>query len=353
MNNLLKIDNIGQQIWLDQLSHQLLVNGEIQNFITKYGISGLTSNPTIFYKAIKEDKYYINKLAKIKEESENNNDYEYYYEQLILPDIIAACNLFQKKYFESSFKKGYVSLELSPLIANDVNLTITHAKRLWSLINKPNLMIKVPATNAGIDAFYTLISEGINVNITLLFSRKNTIEFLEVYKKAILARASKGLPNKHIKAVASFFISRNDSLIDEYLNENWHCQATINIARILYDDYHNIFKDCQNYMPMELLFASTGTKNPKFSDVLYIDQLICPDTINTVPENTLKAYIDHGKIEKTLLDISLKEAVSNINIIEKQLKQHSTDFEIIANTLKEQGLASFNESYTKLLKLLK
>lgn len=352
MNNLLKIDNIGQQIWLDQLSHQLLENGEIEDYITKYGISGITSNPTIFYKAIKEDKFYINKLAQIKEKS-NNNNYEDFYEQLILPDIITACDLFKKKYFESNFRKGYVSLELSPLIADDVNLTIFNAKRLWALVNKPNLMIKVPATNAGIEAFYTLINEGINVNITLLFSRSNTIEFLETYKRAIIDRINSGLSSNHIKAVASFFISRNDSLIDEYLDENLHCQATIHTARILYNDYNHIFSNCHDYMPMELLFASTGTKNPKFSDVFYVENLICPNTINTVPENTLKAYIDHGKIGKTLSDIPLDKAISNLNIIEKQLNLHNTDFEKIANILKKQGLLSFNDSYIKLLELLK
>ncbi|MCX8515097.1 MAG: transaldolase [Burkholderiales bacterium] len=349
-NSLLDVNNLGQSIWLDNISNNLIVSGKLQELIN-IGVTGVTSNPTIFHKAIANEEYYINKLSALKSSITN---LEQRYEQLVIPDIQRACDQFIDVYNSSAQKNGYVSFEVSPYLANNKNETITNAKRLWLEINRPNLMIKIPATAAGIEAFEELTAFGINVNITLLFSLKQLTDCWNAYIRGIQQYYNRYKTNKKIKAVASFFLSRIDSAIDSKLPQQLQGKTAINLCKLAYQHYNNLFYSDNfshlnqiGFMPQFLLFASTGTKNNNYSDVLYIEEVIGAETINTVPDNTLNAFIDHGKARKSLntnID-SAKSDIEKVNLI--------TNLEQLGDSLQQDGLKLFTQSFDALIDLMK
>lgn len=350
VSKIAEIRNFGQKIWIDNISRELILSKELERLISEDGIAGVTSNPTIFHKAISQDKNYQVDLFQVKQ---TQLDAEARYEQLVIPDIQAACDILTPMYIESEYEDGYVSFEVSPYLANDVHGTIENAKRLWQAIHRPNLMIKIPATPSGIIALEQLIFEGINVNITLLFTLNQVIATWKAYIKGLRRRYNHDLPLNTIKSVASFFLSRIDSAIDEKLPQELQGKSAINVAKMAYLAYTETFSSemfgqlkKKGAREQYLLWASTGTKNTKYSDVLYVEELIGDQTINTVPDNTLNAFRDHGKAQSTLTP-----KIENAPSIITQIQQF-VNLDEIGDQLQNDGLVLFENSFKSLLQLV-
>ena len=349
-NRLNNIRNFGQKIWLDNISRELLQSNSLIKLITEDGVSGITSNPTIFHKAITSDKSYQKDIQKVKKEFINSDDR---FEELVISDIKTACDIFYPIYRESNRDDGYVSFEVSPFLAYNYEKTVEQAIKLWKRINKPNLMIKVPATKEGIKALTEITKEGINVNITLIFSLDQVVNVWNAYIKGLEMRLKDGNSIEHVKAVASFFLSRIDNLIDNKLPENLQGKTAINLAKVAYLIYQEtfssaIFNKLKSYgaHPQYLLWASTGTKNPNYSDVMYVEELIGMETINTIPNETLLAFKNHGNASNSL--------TKNIGTAPKILEQikNIINLEEVGNKLQQDGLLMFQDSYQKLLNIV-
>lgn len=346
-----EIKNLGQQIWLDNLSRGLIKSGDLKKLIEEDDIQGVTSNPSIFYKALSTDLNYKNDLKNVKE---SNKTLEERYESIVIPDIRATCDEMLVIYNETAGNAGYVSFELSPHLAHDTANSIKNAKRLWQEINRPNLMIKVPATKEGIATLEELIWAGINVNITLLFSVTQVKDTWSAYIKGLNRRLLENLPVTNIKAVASFFLSRIDSAIDNSLPEELQGKIAIYMAKYAYSLYLDLFNGetftklrSAGAMAQDLLWASTGTKNAKYSDVLYVESLIGKNTINTVPDATLDAFRDHGNAAYTLEDNIeyAKNILENANEI--------INLDELGEKLQEDGLSLFEKAFDDLIELMK
>lgn len=346
-----EINKFGQQIWLDNLSRELMTSGTLKTLIAEDGISGVTSNPSIFYKAISSDSNYATDLEQARN---SNNSLEERYESIVIPDIQSACDEMLAVYKQSDGNTGYVSFELSPHLANDARGSIEHGKRLWQKINRSNLMIKIPATSAGLIALEELIACGINVNITLLFSIGQLKHTWASYLNGLNKRLEQGLPLKNIKAVASFFLSRIDAALDKLLPEELQGHTAIYLAKYAYSLYLDLFKgktfaNLKNHgaLAQDLLWASTGTKNAKYSDVLYVESLIGKNTINTVPDATLNAFRDHGNAHNTL--------ENNMLYAENILKKINENVNLndLGEKLQQEGLALFTQAFNDLLELMK
>jgi transaldolase len=350
MNRLQAIRPFGQRIWLDNLSRELLLGGELARLIQQDGIAGVTSNPTIFHKAISTDARYREDLAALKS---RGLDAERAYEELVIPDVRMACDLMLPVYQDSGRDDGYVSLEVSPLLANDTDGTLAAARRLWQAVGRPNLMIKIPATAAGVEAFRALTRDGINVNITLLFSLPQVERVWDAYIDGLRQRHADGQPLDCIKAVASFFLSRVDSLVDGQLPENLRGGVAIALSKAAYMRYQERFHGSEfadlaaaGARPQYLLWASTGTKNPAYRDVLYVESLIGAETINTVPDGTLDKFRDHGEAAATLAtDGDAARALL------RHAGEAGVDLNAVGEQLQQDGLKLFVKSFEDLLAL--
>jgi len=351
MSNLAKINQLGQSVWLDNLSRNIIQNGELSQFIQQHKVTGVTSNPAIFFKSFSNDKLYSDDVAKVKQLT--NVSLEQRYEGIVIQDIQACCDLLKHTYVASNKKDGFVSLELSPEVANNTLATIENALRLSRLVNRDNLMIKIPATKEGIEALEELTYLGLNINITLLFSISQVEKTWNAYIRGIKRRSADGktLTNR---SVASFFLSRIDALLDPKLSNELKGKVAIAIARVLYDKYQKLFHT-DDFAPLlksgatgqYLLWASTATKDPNYSDVMYIEELIGADTVNTIPDNTLKAFIDHGNAASRLTN----NVVESYAILDA-VKKDGFDLEYIGATLQKDGLAQFETAFASLLELL-
>ena len=351
MNRLQSIRPFGQRIWLDNLSRELLASGQLSRLLQEDGIAGVTSNPAIFYKAISSDSSYRSDLEQLQ--ADKGLSAEQRYEALVVPDIQAACDLLLEQYRGSEGNDGYVSLEVSPALSQDEAGTLAAARRLWSEIARPNAMIKIPATPAGIRAFQTLTAEGVNVNITLLFSLPQVEAVWDAYIAGLAARHAAGKPVSGIKAVASFFLSRVDSLLDPQLPAALQGKTAIALSKVAYARYQQRFHGSEfaslkaaGAWPQFLLWASTGTKNAAYSDVVYVESLIGDETVNTVPDATLAAFRDHGVAALTLpqhpqqaQDTLLSVAEAGINLVASGEK------------LQQDGLKLFEDAFAALLEL--
>ena len=310
----------GQSPWMDYIRRDLLTGGGLKKYIDNDGLRGMTSNPTIFEKAINGSTLYSDVLNSPEAKSLNAKQL---FEKLAIRDVQDACDIFRPVYDESKHRDGYVSLEVSPLLANDTNGTIEEARRLWKAVNRPNVMIKVPATPEGVPAIRQLLEEGLNINITLLFAQSAYEKVAEAFIAALEARAAKGQPINHIASVASFFVSRIDSLIDSKIDtllktasgdakvllESLHGTIAIANAKLTYKKYQELFGGprwkalaAKGAQTQRLLWASTSTKNPKYRDVLYVEELIGADTVDTIPPATFDAFRDHGKLRPSLTE---------------------------------------------------
>ena len=356
MNNIIKsTKSMGQSLWLDSISREMLNSGKIENLIID-GITGITSNPTIFDKAIGESDVYDSSLIEYSKKAKNTEEI---FEKLAIEDIKNAAKLLNKTYQSSNFNDGYVSIEVSPRYANDSESTVKEAERLWNIINEPNVMIKVPGTEEGFIAVKTLISKGINVNITLLFSVEQYKKTAYAYLDGLTEYAKSGLGSTNsVCSVASFFISRIDTVVDNLLDENSELKGKIGIsnAKIAYDKYKKIFdKNLYgqgSFFPLystgakvqKPLWASTSVKNPDYDKNLYLNNLVGEETINTIPLETFNNFSISGKPNNSLIK-NIDEAEENMKI----LSEKGINFDRITSQLLEDGIKAFSDSYDSLL----
>lgn len=357
-NPLLVLESLGQSIWLDFLRRNALENGEIQGLIDEDGASGLTSNPSIFEKAIAGSHDYEDDIHAMSLEDKS---IEEIYEALTIEDIQRAADLFRPIYDRLEGGDGFVSLEVSPKLAHDTDGTIAEARWLWKAVDRPNLFIKVPATREGLPAIQQLTGEGINVNITLLFGLPRYQEVADAYLAGLETLAENGKSLARIASVASFFLSRIDVLVDPMLEKlqskraaDLQGQVAIASAKVAYQMYKEIFGSerfktlaKQGARPQRLLWASTSTKNPSYSDVKYVEALIGPETINTVPLETLDAFRDHGKP-----DSRLEENTQEAYRVLEDLHQIGIDLDAVTQQLEDEGVLKFSKAFEKLMAAL-
>ncbi len=354
-NPLLKIRDLGQSIWLDYIQRGILENGEIAGLIERDGLAGITSNPAIFEKAIVEHHDYDGAIAALIGRDMNTSDM---YETLVLEDVARAADLFRPLYERSGGGDGYVSIEVSPHLAQDTERTIKEGGRLWETLQRPNIMIKVPATREGLPAIRQLLAAGINVNVTLLFGLARYRQVVEAYMAGLEDRVSAGKPLHGVASVASFFLSRIDVLTDKKLDalgatgaaRDLRGQAAIAYARLAYQIYKGWTADdrwrrlaARDARPQRLLWASTSTKDPAYSDVKYVEALIGPDTVNTVPPETLDAYRDHGDPAARL-----EQDMAGARGVPDKLAQVGIDLEDVAQQLEAEGVQKFIAPFDKL-----
>jgi len=364
MDAINQLHKTGQSIWYDNIQRRLLENGEMAQLILQGDIRGVTSNPSIFNNAISHSHDYD---ASLESMARSDRSAEEIFYKLALEDICNTADLFLPLYEQSNGADGYVSMEVSPRLARDTQSTILEAKRLWDLINRPNIMIKIPATTEGIDAIKKSIAAGININVTLIFSLDRYKQVMEAYISGLEERIARGFPIGAIASVASFFVSRVDSKIDGQLqalinNANPEAdQATLLLgkaaianARLAYalfrqtfntDRFNQLQKHGARYQ--RPLWASTSTKNPAYRDVMYVEDLIGPDTVNTVPPQTLDAFRDHGQVKITLSD----NASDSEQLLEK-IESLGISMQQVTQELEEEGVKAFSDAFDALLKTI-
>jgi transaldolase/glucose-6-phosphate isomerase len=353
MNRIEKLTSLGQSLWLDNIQRKQLENGELRAMIERGDIRGMTSNPSIFNNAIGKSKDYDAALTSL---AWAGWDPQKIFWQLAIEDIRAACDLFSPLYEETNGGDGFVSIEVTPDVANDTEATLAQAEQLWARVRRPNLMVKIPATKAGIPAIRKAISVGININITLIFSLKRYTEVMEAYLSGLEDHLAAGHSIHHIASVASFFVSRVDSKVDPKLPDDSPLKgkAAIANAKLAYDQYEQVFSSrrwenlkVKGGRVQRPLWASTSTKNPAYPDTIYIDNLIGPDTVNTVPPATLEAFRDHGVPEVTITR-GLEESQDAIN----QLEAMGISMDVVTQELEEEGVKAFADAFEQLLKTI-
>jgi transaldolase len=359
-NPLQKVEQFGQSIWLDYIKRDLILSGTLEKLIKEDDLRGMTSNPAIFEKAFSESQDYIEDIKKMTQKGHDLNEiYTYLSER----DVRDASMVFQPVYDKTHGEDGYVSLEVNPYLAHDTEGTLKEARQLWKDLDRPNVLIKVPGTKEGLVAIQQLISEGINVNVTLLFGVPRYKQVAEAYIAGLEARVKKGEPIDHIASVASFFLSRIDVMVDPLLKAKTnnplalklHGQVAIASAKKAYQVFNELFKS-ERFKKLEeegacvqrLLWASTGTKDPAYSDVKYVDALIGDETVNTVPLETFNAYRDHGD-PADRLSADPEGIVDAFN----KLSELGIDIDQVTQTLEDEGVAKFNQAFDQLFEALK
>jgi transaldolase len=349
--NLQRLHDAGVSIWLDTLSRQLLDSGEFAALIRDCSVTGATSNPTIFAKAITGSNLYDDQLR--SRASEGAREPQELFFALALDDVREAARELRPAYDASNGRDGFVSFECTPDLANDTNATIAQATDLWQRLDQPNVMIKVPGTKAGLPAIEELTRRGVNVNVTLLFAIDRYAHVIDAYQRGLTARAQAGERLWGIASVASFFLSRIDTKVDGRLLEQSPLRGRVAIAsaRVAYQRYLAKFGGVEwerlkalGAQTQRPLWASTGTKHPEYSDVLYVAELIGPDVINTMPEQTLRAFADHGQVTRTL-DTNPTEAEQ----ILADAAAAGIDLDAVTAELEPEGVQSFCDSYHQLL----
>ena len=365
MNPLIQLEALGQSIWLDYIRRDLIISGELQRMIKEDGLRGMTSNPAIFEKAIVTSHDYDEDIQHL---ALQGKDAQAIYEAISQQDVQQAADQFRALYDRTDGRDGYVSLEVNPRLAHDTAGTIEEAHKLWDALNRPNVLIKVPATLEGLPAIQQLIREGINVNVTLIFGLPRYRKVAKAYLSGLEERVALGKPIRRVASVASFFLSRIDTTVDPLLEQlaaqdgpdkevaqKMHGQVAIASAKMAYRIYKEIFGSARfkelaakGASSQRLLWASTGTKNPAYSDIKYIEELIGADTVNTVPLESLKAYRDHGN-PKLRLEDNLTEAAE---VLEK-LETIGMRLVQMTQRLEDEGVEKFNQPFDKLMENLK
>lgn len=365
MNPLKQLSSFGQSIWLDYIKRDLITTGQLKKLISEDNLRGITSNPNIFENAITKSHCYDDEIKRM---SDKGDDVNTIYEALSQKDVQDAADEFRDLYNQMEGKDGYVSLEVNPHLANDTNGTIEEARRLWKSLNRPNVFIKVPATKAGLPAIQQLISEGININVTLLFGIPRYREVIQAYLAGIETRVAAGNSVKNVSSVASFFLSRIDVLIDpileKFIEDNdekselakrLQGQIAIYSAKNAYQIFTKEFHSdrfnklaAKGARVQRLLWASTGTKNPNYSDIKYVESLIGPDTVNTLPLETLDAYRNHGDPKLRLLDDA-----DNAELLLSRLSELNINLDDMTQQLEIEGVSKFSKAYDQLMTALK
>jgi transaldolase len=361
-NRLHALHDIGQSLWLDYIDRTMLSNGDLERRIRDDALTGMTSNPTIFEKALAEGTSYDEQLRTVGADSSARDAFEL----VATTDVRSACDKFRGVYDRTNAVDGYVSLEVSPDLAMDTTGTVAEARKLWKTVDRPNLMIKVPGTIPGADAVRQLIADGINVNVTLLFAIAAHARVIESFMKGLEERAAAGKPIGRIASVASFFVSRVDSAIDKRLDamaaeatddarrDALHAlmgKAAIANAKLAYRLFTESFAGPrweslanEGALVQRPLWASTSTKNPKYRDVMYVEALAGPNTVNTLPPATLEAFRDHGEAT-VAVDVGVDEAERVL----AQLEAHGISIAAVTDQLLTEGLASFGQSFVTLV----
>ncbi len=363
VNPLKALLEFGQSPWMDYVRRDLLTSGTLKKLIQEDGLMGMTSNPTIFEKAITGSKDY----SDILESPEAKKlDAKGVYEKIAIRDVQDATDIFKPVYQQTKRRDGYVSLEVSPLLANDTQGSIDEARRLWKSVGRENVMIKIPGTKEGLPAIRTLLEEGININITLLFAQWVYEDVAEAFLQALEARAKKGQDISQIASVASFFVSRIDTLIDGQIDAKLKAttdakqsallsglqgRVAIANAKLTYHKYHEIYGGprwkalaAKGAQTQRLLWASTSTKNPKYRDVLYVEELIGADTVDTIPPATFDAFRDHGRVRASLTE-NLDDAAKTMLALEKA----GISMKEVTDKLVVDGVRLFADAFKQLL----
>jgi transaldolase/glucose-6-phosphate isomerase len=359
-NPLVQLLDEGQSVWLDYISRDLVRGGGLQRYIEQDGVRGETSNPSIFEKAIGAGDTYDGQLRELAALGLSAGEI---FDRIAIDDVRAACDVFALVYRDSRGGDGFVSIEVEPRAANDTELSLSEAHRLWAAVDRANVMVKIPGTGAGIPAIRRALSEGININVTLMFSMRHYEAVVEAYFEALEERVARGRDVKSVSSVASFFVSRVDTLCDKLLDEKIAeagdeaakqrlagLEGRIGVAnaKLVYERFGELFSGprwqrlaAAGAQRQRVLWASTGTKNPAYSDVMYVDQLIGPHTINTVPESTLDAFRDHGIARRTV-DADVEQAHAALDA----LALAGIDLLRVGDDLQVEGVRLFDEAYS-------
>jgi transaldolase len=365
MNPLKKLSELGQSVWYDYIRRDLYEGPELKRMIEEDGLKGMTSNPTIFEKAIADSNLYDDDIRRF---GGGGKGADRVFESLEVADVRGAADAFRKVYDATGGDDGFVSIEVGPKLARDTAATIDEARRLWQSCARPNVMVKIPGTAEGVPAIRQCLAEGININITLLFSVERHREVMEAYLSALEERVAKGLPIDRIRSVASFFVSRVDTNVDKKLDaiakdekrsagdrklaQDLRGKFGIANARVAYNAYAGVFSGdrfarlfAAGAQVQRPLWASTSTKDPAYPDLYYVEALIAPETVNTVPPETFKAYRDHGDPQVRILD-DLGVARATFDGLPKL----GIDLAQVYRELEDEGVQKFSDSYDKLLK---
>jgi transaldolase len=361
-NPLTQLKAQGQSVWYDNIDRAQLASGEFKRMLDEDGIVGVTANPTIFEKSISAGHAYDEQMKQLISEGKSTNEI---YEALVIQDIRTVADLLRPIYDRTNGQDGFVSLEVSPELANDTDGTLSEARRFWKTVDRPNLMIKIPATPAGIPAIEQALTDGININITLIFSLESYKDVTEAYLSALENRNAEGKDISRIASVASFFVSRVDTLVDKLLDDKIKAssdasekeklaalqgKAAIANARVVYENFQRIFSTPRfetlkhsGAHVQRPLWASTSTKNPAYRDVLYAEELIGPDTVDTMPQSTIKNFSDHGVVARTV-DKNQKGAQAELDALEKV----GISYDQVTQQLLDEGVKKFADSFHQL-----
>lgn len=361
-NPLQQLKNYGQSVWYDNIDRTQLISGDFKRLLDEDGVVGVTANPTIFQKSISHSGAYDEQITHLIGEGKGASDI---YEALIIQDIRTVADLLRPIYDRTNMLDGYVSLEVSPDLAHDTDATIAEVRRFWKMVDRPNLFIKIPATPEGIPAIQAALSEGINVNITLIFSIQAYRDVTEAYLSALEERNANGKDISHIASVASFFVSRVDTLVDKLLDDKikassdsaeqqelhlLYGKAAIANARLVYQDFKKIFSTPRfetlkhsGARVQRPLWASTSTKNPAYRDVLYAEELIGPDTVDTMPLETIENFKDHGRVALTI-ENNIPRAKAELEMLETV----GIHYDAVTQQLLDEGVQKFADSFHQL-----
>lgn len=362
-NPIQKLHKLGQSLWYDNIERKILTDGTLEKMIQSGEIRGVTSNPSIFNKAIGNSSDYDQSIETCAAEGLSREEI---YEKLVVADIQDAADLFGPLYRESGGSDGFVSLEVSPFLAHDTEATAAEAQRLWEMVDRPNLMVKIPATREGLPAIRRSIAAGININVTLIFSIERYREVMDAFLRGLEDRVKQEKSLEEIDSVASFFISRIETKVDQRLTEageknpgsadeiqELKGKAAVASGKVAYQAYQEVLGDeNQRFQDLvgkganrqRILWASTSTKNPDYSDVKYVEEMIGPDSVNTVPQETLDAFRDHGQAQ-VAIDQQVPAAFQALDDLEK----FGIDLKRVTQELEDEGVKSFADAYTTLL----
>jgi transaldolase len=348
-----QLSELGQSVWIDSLSREWLRTGELQRMIDEDAVVGVTSNPTIFQKAMSEGGWYDDQLREVLAEED---DLKEIFLRLAFDDITEACDLFRPVWQRTDGVDGRVSLEVDPNFANDTEATIEEAQRFHDTIDRPNLYVKIPATKEGLPAIEEMIARGRSINVTLIFSLERYAEVAEAYIRGLERLVAGGGDLANTLSVASFFVSRVDTETDKRLDaiegaDHLKGRLAIANAKLAYQRYKEIFSGgrwealaARGARPQRCLWASTSAKNPAYRDVMYVEELIGPETVNTMPKETIEAFQDHGELRPTL-----EEGLGEAHQLFEELARIGIDYDDVTRVLEEEGVQKFADSFEELL----
>jgi transaldolase len=348
-----QLSELGQSVWIDYLSRQLLQTGKLERMLEEDAVVGVTSNPTIFQKAIAEGDAYDDQMREVLGEED---DLKEVFLKLAVQDVQNACDLFRRVWDEGKGQDGYVSIEVDPNLAYDTQATIDEAQRLHELVDKPNCFVKIPATEAGLPAIEEMIARGRSINVTLIFSLERYAEVVEAYLRGLERLVENGGDPGPVASVASFFVSRVDTEADKRLEavgapKELRGKLAIANAKLAYQRYLQLFSGerwaaltAKGGRSQRCLWASTSTKNPEYRDVMYVEELIGPETVDTMPEETIEAFQDHGRVALTL-----DRGVDEAQRVFEQVAEAGVDYDDVVATLEREGVDKFADSFKELL----